>query len=47
VSQIRDMVHERLELIADKEIQQMYAPDAAYLYTPETARKIYNPRKNN
>jgi len=47
VNQIRDTVSDKMESILDKEIQQIYAPDAAYLYTPETARKVYNPRGKN
>ena len=36
----------KTEQLKDREIQQMYAVDASTLYTPEAARKVYNPRKN-
>ena len=46
MNQIHDLVVERTEKLLDKEIQQLYAPDAAQFYTKEAARKIYNPRKS-
>lgn len=39
-------VEAKTEQLKDREIQQMYAVDASTLYTPEAARKVYNPRKN-
>lgn len=46
VSQIRDRVVEKTERMLDQEIQSMYAPDAAQLYTSAMAKKVYSPRKN-
>ena len=46
VNQINDRVVEKTEQQADREIQQIYAVDASSLYSPEAARKVYNPRKN-
>lgn len=46
VSQIIDRVDLKTEQLKDTQIQQLYAADITSLYTPEAARKIYNPRKN-
>jgi very-short-patch-repair endonuclease len=46
VSQIHDRVTALEERQKDREIQSIYAADAATLYTPQAAKKVYNPRKN-